>query len=193
MSLKNLPTIAFVRQCLREEQGRLFWLVRPREHFVSEKAWKIWNTRHAGTESGSIKPFSAMLRCVVSVNGIKIFRYRLVWALHYDEWRLNLDHVQGDSLDDRIEQLRPSSQSQNAANARIRSNNTSGIKGVFWEPKRKKWQAQIKVNYKAQFLGRFDDKAEAEAAYMNAARKYFGEFASDGKPKELSTEDRPGP
>ncbi len=45
------------------------------------------------------------------------------------------------------------------------------------------WRAQIKVNYEAKCLGHFHDPAEAHAAYMKAAREYFGEFACDGNPR----------
>jgi hypothetical protein len=88
-----------------------------------------------------------------------------------------VDHVNGDKLDNRRSNLRICTQSQNSANRRLDSNNTSGAKGVSWCKERQKWQVHIRVKGKQLNLGRYDDFSEACAAYDAAAIKYFGEFA----------------
>jgi hypothetical protein len=69
---------------------------------------------------------------------------------------------------------------QNRGNLSKRVNNTSGFKGVTYcdeAGRRRRWQAQITVNYKLLHLGRFFTREEAHAAYCRAAKEHFGEFA----------------
>jgi hypothetical protein len=88
-----------------------------------------------------------------------------------------VDHVNGDRLDNRRANLRLATQRENSANTRKRSSNKSGVKGVVWDKARKKWAAYIKVNYRSIGLGRFDTIDAAAEAYATAARKHFGAFA----------------
>lgn len=90
---------------------------------------------------------------------------------------VQVDHINGDRLDNRRSNLRLANQQQNSANMRRRANNKVGVKGVVWDKARRKWAAFIKVNYKSIGLGRFDTKAEAANAYAVAAKKHFGTFA----------------
>lgn len=91
------------------------------------------------------------------------------------------DHINGDGLDNRRENLRFCTNSQNQGNSRMPKNNTSGFKGVTFSKRHNKWQAQIKFNYKNIFLGRFEDKRDAAIAYNESAKNYFGEFAKLNK------------
>lgn len=88
-----------------------------------------------------------------------------------------VDHIDGDTLNNRRSNLRLASYSQNGANSTKRRANTSGYKGVTWDKHRKKWMAAIRVNYKRMYLGRFNTKEEAAKAYNDAAKLHFGEFA----------------
>lgn len=87
------------------------------------------------------------------------------------------DHRNGNSLDNRRDNLRLSTRSQNKANSKRYSNNKSGFKGVSWSKQRRKWKAKIYVNLQPIDLGCFSDVIEAAAAYRAAATKFFGEFA----------------
>jgi hypothetical protein len=89
-----------------------------------------------------------------------------------------VDHINGVTNDNRIENLRICSHKENTRNSTTKSvNNKSGYKGVSWDSSRKRWQASIKVNYKSIGLGRFDSIFSAAKAYNEAAEKYYGEFA----------------
>jgi len=87
------------------------------------------------------------------------------------------DHEKGDTLNNRRENLRLATNTENCRNQKRRNTNTSGYKGVWHDKRRNKWLAQIKVNGKNIFLGYHDDPLDAAKAYNDAATKHFGEFA----------------
>jgi hypothetical protein len=90
-----------------------------------------------------------------------------------------IDHRNGDKLDNRRENLRICSKQQNQRNVGLISTNKSGFKGVC-KGRRGKWRAQIQVNKKQIYLGEFFCPKEAYAAYCRAAEKIHGEFANLG-------------
>lgn len=87
-----------------------------------------------------------------------------------------VDHINGNTLDNRISNLRICSQKENIRNSKMKSSNTSGFRGVFWSKQKNKWMAKITVNYKPIHLGFYADINDAVLAYENGAKKYFGEF-----------------
>jgi hypothetical protein len=89
---------------------------------------------------------------------------------------LEIDHIDRDGLNNRRENLRVSTPSQNSQNSRKNSLNTSGFKGVFFQKGLGKWRAQIKTNGKRKSLGCFLSPEEAHEAYCRASDKYHGEF-----------------
>lgn len=91
--------------------------------------------------------------------------------------KMKVDHKNHDRLDNRKENLRPCTNSQNLANQSIRSDNTSGYKGVYLDSTNKKWTAKITINGKRIFLGSYYDKHHAAARYNREAKRLFGEFA----------------
>lgn len=91
-----------------------------------------------------------------------------------DKTGFDIDHINGNGLDNRKANLRWATRSQNSANRGRNKNNKSGITGVYYLPAR--WMASIKVNYVNHFLGHFDTKDEAIAARRGAEKRYHGEF-----------------
>lgn len=91
---------------------------------------------------------------------------------------LNPEHIHGEKTknDNRKENLRPATQSQNMMNTKIRKNNTSGVKGVYWRKDTGKWSAGIWVNNHHVSLGCFSELEDAKMARKKAEEKYFGEF-----------------
>jgi hypothetical protein len=97
------------------------------------------------------------------------------------------DHINGNTLDNRKDNLRTATASQNQGNTNKRVNNTSGFKGVSWSKRANKWVAQIRCNNQQLYLGLFDNLQEAAIAYNNKALELFGEFASIGELKIISS------
>lgn len=87
-----------------------------------------------------------------------------------------VDHINGDGLDNRRENLRIATHAENLRNSRLSCRNTSGVKGVCWDKGHKKWAAFISVSGKVHRLGRFSDKGDAARAYAEASRRLHGEF-----------------
>lgn len=90
---------------------------------------------------------------------------------------LQVDHINGDKLDNRRENLRICSNSQNHMNIKKYKNKSSIFKGVYYDKSRDRWAADIKLNKKKIRLGRHDSEIAAALAYNSAARELFGEFA----------------
>jgi hypothetical protein len=86
------------------------------------------------------------------------------------------DHINRAPDDNRWSNLRPATMSQNGANSIDRLSGVP-LKGVTWDKRVGQYQAQIRVNYRNVFLGRFDRAEDAHAAYVAAAKHYFGDFA----------------
>lgn len=92
---------------------------------------------------------------------------------------LCVDHINGDPLDNRRQNLRLCTHSENMRNRRIRSGQS---KGVTWRERDGKWEASIKVDGVNHFLGQYHDKAEAVRTYDAIARHYHGRFARTNHP-----------
>lgn len=88
-----------------------------------------------------------------------------------------VDHINRNPLDNRICNLRTCTQQNNCFNKSMQCNNTSGVAGVTWDKSRNKWLAQIQINKKNKYLGRFATLEEAIAARQQAEMEYFGEFS----------------
>jgi len=114
------------------------------------------------------------------VDGQQYPNHHLAWLwVHGELPKGQLDHINGDRLDNRIANLREASQTENMGNCIKHRDNKSGYKGVF--PLRgKRWQAQVCRNGVKHHLGTFETPEEAHAAYCDAASKVFGEFARTG-------------
>ena len=105
--------------------------------------------------------------------------HRLAWLHYHGEWPDGqIDHINGDTLDNRIANLRVASQSENQGN-RCAQRSATGLKGV--SKNGNKFAASIRKDGKARYLGLFDTPEEAHAAYMKAAREQWGEFARLGR------------
>lgn len=115
-------------------------------------------------------------RVFIRIDGVLYLAHRLAWLYIFGWMPDTIDHINGDPSNNSIANLRVASQMQNVWNSNVRSDNTSGIKGVRFDASRGKWSARLKVNGKFVLLKRFDNKEEAVFAYESTSAKYHSEF-----------------
>ena len=105
----------------------------------------------------------------------KVYMHRVITG---NDESLVVDHINGDRLDNRKENLRLCHQKQNSANSRKSKNNTTGFKGVCFYKRDGVYTAQLMKDRKMIYLGRFTKPEYAAAAYDLAAMNLFGDFAN---------------
>ena len=140
--------------------------------------WK-WYAAHRKTKSGDLWYAVREIHpdtCVL-MHRIIAKRACLPPAEHYD-------HKDHDGLNNRRSNLRPATRTQNLGNQRKTANRSSSFKGVSWDESRNRWRAQICIENRRRFLGRFSKEEDAADAYAIAAHELFGEFTN-------TTLDRP--
>jgi hypothetical protein len=110
------------------------------------------------------------------ISGQHFCIHRLIWVWHHGDWPEQLDHIDRNTLNNKIENLRSASASKNMMNRKTFKNNKSGYRGVSWHKTQKKWFAYVDADKKRKNLGYFDSLEEA-ANVANEARKTFhGQF-----------------
>ena len=111
----------------------------------------------------------------ITENGKKklIRMHRVIMSAPEDK---EVDHINGNGLDNRLSNLRLVNRAENQRNSKRRKDNTSGFKGVSHHGKSGRWQARIRVDGKQKSLGLFSTKEEAYKAYCEASKKYHGNF-----------------
>lgn len=146
--------------------GNLVWLKKPRARS---------NRVKIGALAGAIASNGYRY---VGFDRQSFLAHRVVFALVYGRWPIgNVDHANGDALDNRPSNLRECTQAQNAANSCRPRNNTSGLKGVSFSKERGRFRASIKANGIARHIGWFFTADEAHRAYMAESVRLNGEFA----------------
>lgn len=133
----------------------------------------------AGEPVGGINPRDGMV--YIRLPGRRRFpAHRLAWLYMTGELpTIDIDHIDNNRSNNRWNNLRVATRSQNKANF-AHTSGVSNMRGVW--PHGKRWRAAIKVNQKRKHLGVFDTKEEAYAAYISAREEFFGEF----NPKEMT-------
>jgi len=144
----------------------------------------LWRVGHNGCVPGAragraVPGKNGYYTVRLTVKGVprRFYVHRVVYAMHHGEVRTRLDHSNGVKTDNRIENLRPATHSQNMHNARIAKTNTSGVKGVCYDKSRRKWVANVWLHNKQIHIGRFDTIEGATVACRNAREKLHGGYA----------------
>jgi hypothetical protein len=181
--MKPNPAQEHLNKRFEYRDGRLFWKSRERDEFATQRAWSTWNARFAGTEAGCIsvnKRKPDHLRWQIYRDGHNYRRHRLVYAMHTNEWPLEIDHEDRDSLNDRIGNLRPATRMQNVANQGVFVGSASGKKGAT-RTRGGRWRSEIKLSGRRKSLGAFDTPDEAAEVYDLAHVMIYGEFSHAAK------------
>jgi hypothetical protein len=112
-----------------------------------------------------------------TLNGKIVFNHRIIYAMHYGSCPKMLDHIDGNRLNNRIENLRPATYSQNLCNKGMQSNNTSGYRGVSECSKTGKWRVEVWLNKKYRYFGLYRDIELADLVACMAREKLHGQYA----------------
>lgn len=111
--------------------------------------------------------------------GKKNYRaHRVIFAMHHGYMPKYIDHIDGNRLNNRIENLRPATNQQNQHNVGVCRRNKSGIKNVFFD--RNKWKVYMRINKRMTHIGSFEDVELAELVAAEARNKFHGEFVNHG-------------
>lgn len=186
MAAKALPAQDVLLQLLSydPETGKLFWKERGPEWFGAasrrfspqEKAQR-WNARKAGTEAFTcLEPHGYFTARMFDQ---KMYAHRVIWKMVNGDDADFIDHIDGDTANNRIANLRRVTHGQNMRNTRLSANNKTGALGVRQAPSGN-WIAEICVNYKNRYLGTFATMGEAIEARKSAERQ-FGFHENHGR------------
>lgn len=167
----KFPSPAELHALMRYEDGKLIWRERGNDKFDKQFAHK---------EAGCKKRSDGY--SIVAWNKSHLLIHRAVWTMFNRQLAKgeDIDHINGNRADNRIENLRLCSRSENLRNAQKRKDNTSGIKGVGLHALTGKWRARISIAGKQVYLGLFQSLKEAEYAIMKIRAEAHGQFANHG-------------
>ena len=172
MVRRSLPPRDLVRQLLSydAETGVLTWLPRPREMFAAQQPFQRWNSMYAGKPAGGINGKGYLH---IRIGGARPYAHRLAWLCVHDEpVPAEIDHIDRNPLNNRINNLRAATRPQNRMNDGLMRNNTSGYRGVWASDG--KFMACIRSGGKRIHLGTFETAPEAAASYRAAAIRIYG-------------------
>jgi len=117
----------------------------------------------------------------IKIDGVKYQAHRLAWLYTTGNWpKDQIDHIDGDRLNNSIFNLRVVDNQTNCCNTQLRSNNTSGVVGVSWHKRHNKWQVSIGIDNVLKYIGRFDDFEEA-CFERKLAEKRYGFHENHGR------------
>jgi hypothetical protein len=162
---KNYPTfLSDIVEIFEYRDGNLYW-----KKAISKKT-KIGKI--AGSKCNDYKR--------VAFHGQEHYVHRIIFAMHNGFMPKFVDHIDNNKSNNRIENLRQATWSENQWNHKIRANNKSGVKGVSWVSRDKLWKAQCFVNGINNQLGHYKDLEEAKKVVIEFRQQNHGNFANNG-------------
>lgn len=151
------------------EAGVFTWRAdRPASHFASATSHKIYGTRFAGKIAGCAAEIGNTTYIQIRVNGDLYLAHRLAWLFITGECPELVDHRNGDGCDNRFDNLRAATRVVNGRNTRMKSSNTSGVTGVYWNKQIERWCAEghytVGGVHRKKHLGTFTNIEQAAQA-----------------------------
>lgn len=153
----------YLHQMFEYKDGELFWKISPNS--------RIREGKKAGWDCGRY--------LYVQLNKKNYPIHRFVFMMHKGFFPETVDHIDGDTKNNKIENLREATHAKSITKAIRKSNNTSGIKNVYWKKEAKKWVVRLQINGKETFFGGYKDIDYARFIAEAMRHKYHKEFAND--------------
>ncbi len=135
----------------------------------------IWKVNKARAKAGDIAGYSRTDKYkLIKIDGQSYLVHRLVWLYVYGEWPMfQIDHIDRDPANNKIDNLRDVTQSVNQRNIGLRRNNKSGYTGICWQPRDNKWQVHIRTGVnKVKSIGQYTELEEAVMVRKQAEEDY---------------------
>ena len=170
--INDLPDTEYLMECFIYDpnSGDLIWKYRPVEHFKNQRGYKCFNSNFANKKAGTENHGYL----IIKLDGTLYRAHRIVYALVHGDCPNNfeIDHINGDKLNNKISNLRLASRNQNMKNIKIYKNNTSGFIGVRWYKKYNKWTASAgRKNLGYFYL--LEDAVKARDEYVKSTNGLF--------------------
>lgn len=161
--------------------AKLYWKARTPDLFTpsgqrsAEGCCNNWNARYAGREC--LTAIGTHGYRWGNVLGKAMLAHRVIFHLSHGFTPDYVDHINGDKLDNRPENLRSATNGENIANSKSRAGSSSKYLGVCWSKNHLKWIANITSHGKCRHLGLFANEDDAALAYNHAAKEIHKSFA----------------
>lgn len=166
----GLPALDYLKDCFRYdgETGGLFWKDRPEAHFKNIHGYNVFNNNFNGKEVNTVNSTG---RIIVCINRKRFLAHRVIFKICHGYCPPLIDHINRNPLDNRFDNLRPSTSSDNAKNQSLSKLNKTGIKGVSKRKGIESYKAKIYRNKKAFEIGSFKTLIEAAEARVYWEKK----------------------
>lgn len=178
MAHRIMPPQQFLREAFSydQESGEIFWLWRPVRHFANALSCKKWNRKFAGRNAGTVLDAFGYVR--IRLGPENLVAHRAIWKWMTGKDPIGLDHIDRNPNNNKWNNLREASQSDNCSNRSVVKKKEIPLKGVTISGKR--FMSAIQSKGVRRHLGTFDTAEEAHAAYCEAAKEMNGEFWCGG-------------
>ena len=169
-------TQKIIRQIIdyNQETGLAIWKKRPLHLCGSIRIKKAFDSKYSGKQIGS----TSVNKDGKSYTITKIFGkcyslHRIIWLYIHGQWPEDqIDHINGNGMDNRLINLRSVTAFENMKNTKMRSNSKSKCTGVTWHKRQNKWRARINHEKKEIYLGHFDQLEDAIEARRKAEKQF---------------------
>lgn len=155
-----------LKKYLEYKDGELYWIAKTNRKVLIGGLFKT-TINNAGYR-------------ICSFNGKTYIHHRLIFLFFNSYLPSQIDHIDGNPLNNRIENLRPANAFQNQANRKANKSNKSGYKNVNWDERSKSWEVKFMHQSKKIHFGYFKDIELAGLVAVEARNKYQGEYANHG-------------